>query len=134
RLPVSWPPPTPTPSPTARRTQPSSASPASTKPVWPRGMYSHVAGFVEAGESLEGCVRREVGEEVGVAVDHVRYLGSQPWPFPRSLMVGFHATADPEAPIVLEDEEIAEARWFDVDEVRAALAGEGDLMVAPPVS
>lgn len=104
------------------------------QPVWPRGMYSHVAGFVEAGESLEGCVRREVGEEVGVAVDHVRYLGSQPWPFPRSLMVGFHATADPEAPIVLEDEEIAEARWFDVDEVRAALAGEGDLMVAPPVS
>src|SRR5699024_11928152 len=96
-------------------------------------MYSHVAGFVEAGESLEGCVRREVGEEVGVTVDHVRYLGSQPWPFPRSLMVGFHATADPEAPIVLEDEEIAEARRFDVDGVRAALAGEGDLMVAPPV-
>lgn len=104
------------------------------QPIWPRRMYSHVAGFVEAGESLEGCVRREVEEEVGVLVDHVRYLGSQPWPFPRSLMVGFHATADPAALIVLEDEEIAEARWFDVDEVRAALAGEGDLMVAPPVS
>lgn len=104
------------------------------QPGWPQSMYSHVAGFVEAGESLEGCVRREVQEEVGVVVDHVRYLGSQPWPFPRSLMVGFHAVADPAAPIVLEDEEIIEARWFDVEDVRAALAGEGDLMVAPPVS
>ncbi|MBB1043712.1 NAD(+) diphosphatase, partial [Dietzia sp. DQ11-44] len=104
------------------------------QPVWPAGMYSHVAGFVEAGESLEGCVRREVKEEVGVEVDRVRYLGSQPWPFPRSLMVGFHAVGDPDAPIVLEDEEISEAAWFDVDEVRAALDGRGDLMVAPPVS
>lgn len=104
------------------------------QPVWPEGMFSHVAGFVEAGESLEGCVRREVEEEVGVIVDRVRYLGSQPWPFPRSLMVGFHATADPAAPIVLEDEEISEAEWFDVDRVRDALAGRGELMVAPPVS
>lgn len=104
------------------------------QPIWPARMFSHVAGFVEAGESLEGCVRREVEEEVGVVVDRVRYLGSQPWPFPRSLMVGFHAIADPAAPIVLEDEEISEAAWFDVDEVRAALAGGGDLMVAPPVS
>jgi NAD+ diphosphatase len=104
------------------------------QPVWPAGMYSHVAGFVEAGESLEGCVRREVKEEVGVEVDRVRYLGSQPWPFPRSLMVGFHAVGDPDAPIVLEDEEISEAAWFDVDEVRAALDGRGELMVAPPVS
>lgn len=104
------------------------------QPVWPVGMYSHVAGFVEAGESLEGCVHREVLEEVGVVVDRVRYLGSQPWPFPRSLMVGFHAIGDPDAPIILEDEEISEADWFDVDEVRAALDGHGDLTVAPPVS
>lgn len=104
------------------------------QPIWPAGMYSHVAGFVEAGESLEGCVKREVEEEVGVVVDRVRYLGSQPWPFPRSLMVGFHAEADPDAPILLEDEEISEAAWFDVDQVRDALAGRGDLMVAPPVS
>lgn len=104
------------------------------QPIWPEGMYSHVAGFVEAGESLEGCVRREVEEEVGVVVDRVRYLGSQPWPFPRSLMVGFHAIGDPEAPIILEDEEISEARWFDVDHVRDALAGQGELTVAPPVS
>lgn len=104
------------------------------QPIWPAGMYSHVAGFVEAGESLEGCVRREVEEEVGVVVDRVRYLGSQPWPFPRSLMVGFHAVGDPDAPILLEDEEISEAAWFDVDQVRDALAGRGDLMVASPVS
>ncbi len=104
------------------------------QPVWPLGMYSHVAGFVEAGESLEGCVRREVQEEVGVVVDRVRYLGSQPWPFPRSLMVGFHAIGDPDAPILLEDEEICEAAWFDVEEVRAALVGQGPLTVAPPVS
>lgn len=104
------------------------------QPIWPPGMYSHVAGFVEAGESLEGCVRREVEEEVGVVVDRVRYLGSQPWPFPRSLMVGFHAIGNPAAPIILEDEEISEAAWFDVDEVRAALDGRGDLTVAPPVS
>lgn len=104
------------------------------QPIWPDGMYSHVAGFVEAGESLEGCVRREVEEEVGVAVDRVRYLGSQPWPFPRSLMVGFHAIGDPDAPIVLEDEEISDAAWFDVDQVRDALDGRGELMVAPPVS
>lgn len=104
------------------------------QPIWPAGMYSHVAGFVEAGESLEGCVKREVAEEVGVEVDRIRYLGSQPWPFPRSLMVGFHAVGDPAAPIILEDEEISEAGWFDVDDVRAALAGEGDLIVAGPVS
>lgn len=104
------------------------------QPIWPAGMYSHVAGFVEAGESLEGCVRREVEEEVGVVVDRVRYLGSQPWPFPRSLMVGFQAIGDPDAPIILEDEEISEAAWFDVDQVRDAFEGRGELMVAPPVS
>lgn len=104
------------------------------QPVWPEGMFSLVAGFVEAGESLEGCVRREVAEEVGVVVEHVRYLGSQPWPFPRSLMVGFHAVGDPDAPVILEDEEISDARWFDVDEVRAAFRGEGDLRLPGPVS
>jgi len=104
------------------------------QPIWPERMFSLVAGFVEAGESLEGCVRREVAEEVGVVVDHVRYLGSQPWPFPRSLMVGFHAIGDPDAPVILEDEEISDARWFDVEEVRAAFRGEGDLRVPGPVS
>lgn len=89
---------------------------------WPATMFSLLAGFVEAGESLERCVEREMLEEVGLDVRDIRYLGSQPWPFPRSLMLGFSALADPEQPLVFTDGEIAEARWFTRDEVRAALA------------
>lgn len=92
------------------------------QPVWPERRYSVLAGFVEAGESLEACVVREIREEVGVDVRDVRYLGSQPWPFPRSLMLGFAAVADPEQPLRFLDGEIAEGRWFTRDEVRAALA------------
>ncbi len=92
---------------------------------WPDRMFSLLAGFVEAGESFETCVTREITEEVGLAVREVRYLGSQPWPFPRSLMVGFHAVADPDQPFSFNDGEIAEAAWFTRDEVRAAL-GVGD--------
>jgi NAD+ diphosphatase len=94
---------------------------------WPENRFSVLAGFVEAGESLEECVRREIAEEVGVEVRDVRYLGNQPWPFPRSLMIGFAAVADPSAPLKLADGEIEEARWVDRAEVRAALAGEGPL-------
>lgn len=89
---------------------------------WPVRMFSLLAGFVEAGESFEACVVREVHEEVGLAVRDVSYLGSQPWPFPRSLMVGFHAVADPGQEFVFSDGEITEAAWFTRDEVRAALA------------
>jgi NAD+ diphosphatase len=89
---------------------------------WPEKMFSLLAGFVEAGESLERCVEREIREEVGVAVRDIRYLGSQPWPLPRSLMLGFAAVADPDAPLVFSDGEIAEAHWFTRDEVRTALA------------
>lgn len=89
---------------------------------WPVRMFSLLAGFVEAGESFEACVVREVHEEVGLAVRDVTYLGSQPWPFPRSLMVGFHAVADPVQEFVFSDGEITEANWFTRDEVRAALA------------
>lgn len=91
------------------------------QPAWPGRRFSVLAGFVEAGESLEACVAREIGEEVGLAVDDIRYLGSQPWPFPRSIMLGFAATADPAAEIRFRDGEIAEARWFTRDEVCAAL-------------
>ncbi|MGW5571400.1 NAD(+) diphosphatase [Nocardia thailandica] len=89
--------------------------------AWPERMFSLLAGFVEAGESLEHCVEREVREEVGVDVREIEYLGSQPWPFPRSLMVGFAAVGDPEQELVFADGEIAEAHWFTRDEVRAAL-------------
>ena len=90
--------------------------------VWPERMFSLLAGFVEAGESFETCVVREIREEIGLAVRDVRYLGSQPWPFPRSLMVGFHAIGDPDQEFSFNDGEIAEAAWFSRDEVRAALA------------
>jgi NAD+ diphosphatase len=90
--------------------------------VWPERMFSLLAGFVEAGESFETCVVREIREEIGLSVRDVRYLGSQPWPFPRSLMVGFHAIGDPDQDFSFNDGEIAEAAWFTRDEVRAALA------------
>jgi len=90
--------------------------------VWPQRMFSLLAGFVEAGESFETCVAREIREEIGLTVSDVRYLGSQPWPFPRSLMVGFHAIGDPDQEFSFNDGEIAEAAWFTRDEVRAALA------------
>lgn len=92
---------------------------------WPETMFSLLAGFVEAGESLERCVEREMREEVGLDVRDIRYLGSQPWPFPRSLMLGFCALADPGQPLVFSDGEIAEAHWFTRDEVRDALAAGG---------
>ncbi|MEV6770357.1 NAD(+) diphosphatase [Nocardia sp. NPDC051030] len=90
--------------------------------TWPKGLFSLLAGFVEAGESLERCVERELKEEVGLDVTDIRYLGSQPWPFPRSLMLGFSAVADPERTVTFHDGEIAEAYWFTRAEVRAALA------------
>jgi NAD+ diphosphatase len=90
--------------------------------VWPQRLFSLLAGFVEAGESFESCVVREIAEEIGLTVTDVRYLGSQPWPFPRSLMVGFHAIGDPEQEFSFNDGEIAEAAWFTRAEIREALA------------
>ncbi|GAA4612956.1 NAD(+) diphosphatase [Saccharopolyspora hordei] len=108
------------------------------QPTWPPGRYSVLAGFVEVGESLEACVAREVAEEVGVEVSHVRYLGSQPWPFPRSLMLGFAAIADRSAPLVPADGEIEDARWVHREEVLAALESGGKavggLRMPPSVS
>jgi NAD+ diphosphatase len=92
------------------------------QPTWPAGRFSVLAGFVEAGESLEGCVAREIHEEVGITVRDIRYLGSQPWPFPRSLMIGFEAVADHDQPVRPADGEIAEAHWFTAQQVRAAMA------------
>ncbi len=79
-------------------------------------LYSVLAGFVEPGETLEEAVYREVKEEVGITVKNIRYFGSQPWPFPDSLMVGF--TADYDAgEIAIDGEEITAARWFRVDDL-----------------
>lgn len=89
--------------------------------VWPERLFSLLAGFVEAGESFEACVVREISEEIGLSVRDVTYLGSQPWPFPRSLMVGFHAVGDPEQDFAFHDGEIAEAAWFTRAEIREAL-------------
>lgn len=80
-------------------------------PHFPKGRYSVLAGFVEPGESLEGAVAREVFEEVRVSVKDIRYFGSQPWPFPHSLMVGFTA-AWHSGTIRIDEKEIEDARWF----------------------
>lgn len=87
------------------------------QPVWPPGMYSTLAGFVEGGESLEEAVRREVLEETGVEVDSVRYHSSQPWPFPSSLMIGFTAEARTTS-IVIDHDELEDARWMTSAEIR----------------
>jgi len=83
---------------------------------WPQGMYSTLAGFVEPGESIEQTVHREVLEEVGIRVKNLRYLGSQSWPFPNSLMLGFHAEYAG-GDIVCQEGEIADARWFRYDQL-----------------
>jgi NAD+ diphosphatase len=96
------------------------------QPGWPPGRYSTLAGFVEPGESLEDTVVREVHEETGVHAGEVRYFASQPWPFPSSLMLGFHATGSRADRIEL-DGELEDARWFSAEELRHSGA-----LVLPP--
>ncbi len=85
-------------------------------PRFVTGVYSTLAGFVEPGESAEDCVRREVMEEVQVKVRHIKYMGSQCWPFPHSMMLGFHAEYE-SGDIVPQAEEIEDARWFRIDDL-----------------
>ena len=100
---------------------------------WPAGRYSALAGFVEPGESLEDAVAREVAEESGVEVADLRYRSSQPWPFPASLMIGFHARyAGGEARAA--DAELEDVRWFSRDELSAVVEGRTDFHVPPPAA
>lgn len=101
-------------------------------PAWPPGRFSTLAGFVEPGETMEDAVRREVEEETGVVVGEVSYFGSQPWPLPASLMVGFSARAT-ETAINVDGSEIEEALWFTREEMRAA-AESGRLILPGGVS
>jgi NAD+ diphosphatase len=98
--------------------------------AWARGSapprYSCLAGFVEPGESAEQSIVREIAEEVGLRVGDLRYVASQPWPYPGSLMLGFEARADPDEPLVLDPTEIADARWFTRPQIRAAVAQDPD--------
>jgi NAD+ diphosphatase len=100
---------------------------------WPERRVSILAGFVEPGESAEQAVAREVAEETGISIGQVWYLGSQPWPMPHSLMLGFRALAAGDQEIRVDADEIAEARWFSRQEVRASVAS-GELLLPPPVS
>ncbi len=98
---------------------------------WPARRYSALAGFVEPGETLEDAVRREVHEETGVRVGACRYVGSQPWPFPASLMLGFLAQAESDA--IAVGAELEDARWFDADALPAQLE-RGEVLLAPAIS
>jgi NAD+ diphosphatase len=101
--------------------------------AWPGRRVSILAGFVEPGESAEQAVIREVAEETKIKVTNVRYVGSQPWPMPRSLMLGFRAEAPAGQDIVVDAEEIAEAYWFSREELVAAIRSR-QIALPPPVS
>jgi NAD+ diphosphatase len=101
------------------------------QPHYPDERYSALAGFVEVGESIEAAVAREVAEEAGLEVRDVRYIASQPWPFPSSLMLGCFAEAIG-GDVVIDTTELEDARWFTRDEVRGALAGDVRASFQPP--
>jgi NAD+ diphosphatase len=100
---------------------------------WPQRRVSVLAGFVEPGESAEQAVAREVLEETGIVVDSVRYAGSQPWPMPHSLMLGFRACAIGSLQIRVDRDEIAEARWFSRDELKEGI-NAGTVLLPSSVS
>lgn len=101
---------------------------------WGGRMYSCFAGFTEAGESLESTVHRELEEESGVRLASLRYVSSQPWPFPRSLMLGFRAVALDEQDLRPDGDEIIDVRWFTRAEIGSALAGDGPVGLPGPAS
>jgi NAD+ diphosphatase len=95
-----------------------------------RKMYSALAGFMDQGESIEEAVAREIGEEAGIQVENIRYHSSQPWPFPWSVMIGCHADAVT-TDIVMDDDEMADVRWFQREEVLLALEGKNQNLELP---
>lgn len=98
---------------------------------WPEGMYSALAGFVEPGEKLEDALRREILEEANIRVGGVRYIASQPWPFPSSLMIGCIAQAETDA-IRVDHSELEDARWFSRTQVTRALEAPTPELILPP--
>jgi NAD+ diphosphatase len=99
------------------------------QPVWPAGMYSLLAGFVEPGETIEAAVRREVLEEAGIAVGRVGYVISQPWPFPASLMLACHGIALSRE-ITVDPDELEDARWVSRERMLDIHAGRDPEMTA----
>ncbi len=103
------------------------------QPSWPDGRFSTFAGFLEPGETFEQCVAREAFEESGVKLTEIKYLGSQPWPFPASIMIAFEAITDQPQDAHPDGEEITEVKWFSRAELKAA-AEIGSLLLPPVVS
>ncbi|AOH82746.1 NADH pyrophosphatase [Sphingomonas panacis] len=101
------------------------------QPAFPPGRYSALAGFLEPGESIEEAVAREIAEEAGVRVRDVRYIASQPWPFPSSLMIACVGYADDDR-LTIDTNELEDAMWVSRDEVRRVLAGEPGAFLPPP--
>ena len=99
--------------------------------AWPAGRYSALAGFLEPGESIEEAVARELHEEAGIRVAQIRYVASQPWPFPSQLMIACVAQAEDDV-LTLDSTELEDAIWVDRDTVRAVLAGGDGPFIAPP--
>lgn len=103
------------------------------QPIWPEGRFSTFAGFLEPGETFEQCVAREVLEESAVVVTELNYLGSQPWPFPASIMIAFEAVTDNPERAQGDGQEITEVKWFTRAELMAA-AKDGSLLLPPSIS
>jgi NAD+ diphosphatase len=103
------------------------------QPIWPDKRFSTFAGFVETGESFEECVSREIFEEAGVYPSQVKYITSQPWPFPASIMIAFEAIADRPEDARPDGKEITEVRWLSRDEMKQAVAS-GEILLPPGIS
>jgi NAD+ diphosphatase len=101
--------------------------------IWPAKRFSTFAGFLEPGETFEQCVEREVFEEAGVKVSQMQYLGSQPWPFPASIMIAFSAVVEDPSTAKADGVEITEVRWFSRDDLKKSIA-DGSLLLPPTIS